>query len=60
MKATWPGLGPGQLFENRDPAPTADLHAVAKGIPRGAFATKIPARWGRYSPAATALLRWQV
>lgn len=32
VKATWPGLGPGQLFENRDPAPTADLHAVAKGI----------------------------
>jgi uncharacterized protein (DUF1501 family) len=32
VKATWPGLGSGQLFENRDLAPTADLRAVAKGI----------------------------
>ena len=32
VEATWPGLGPGQLFENRDLAPTADLRAVAKGI----------------------------
>ena len=32
MKATWPGLRSGQLFENRDLAPTADLRAVAKGI----------------------------
>jgi uncharacterized protein (DUF1501 family) len=32
VKATWPGLGPGQLFENRDLAPTTDLRMVAKGI----------------------------
>jgi uncharacterized protein (DUF1501 family) len=32
VKATWPGLGSGQLFENRDLAPTADLRAVAKGM----------------------------
>ena len=32
IKATWPGLGAGQLFENRDLAPTTDLRAVAKGI----------------------------
>lgn len=32
VKATWPGLRPGQLFENRDLAPTVDLRAVAKGI----------------------------
>jgi uncharacterized protein (DUF1501 family) len=32
VKATWPGLGSGQLFENRDLAPTADLRAVAAGM----------------------------
>lgn len=32
VKATWPGLGTGQLFENRDLAPTTDLRAVAKGM----------------------------
>jgi uncharacterized protein (DUF1501 family) len=32
VKANWPGLSPGQLFENRDLAPTTDLRAVAKGI----------------------------
>lgn len=32
IKATWPGLRPGQLFENRDLAPTTDLRAVAKGM----------------------------
>jgi uncharacterized protein (DUF1501 family) len=32
IKATWPGLGSGQLFENRDLAPTTDLRAVAKGM----------------------------
>ncbi|MFT9096782.1 MAG: hypothetical protein ABF459_16800, partial [Gluconobacter cerinus] len=29
---TWPGLRPGQLFENRDLAPTTDLRAVAAGV----------------------------
>ena len=32
IKTTWPGLGTGQLFENRDLAPTTDLRAVAKGM----------------------------
>jgi uncharacterized protein (DUF1501 family) len=32
VKGTWPGLGSGQLFENRDLAPTTDLRAVAKGM----------------------------
>jgi uncharacterized protein (DUF1501 family) len=32
VETTWPGPGAGQLFENRDLAPTADLRAVAKGI----------------------------
>ncbi len=31
VRATWPGLGAGQLFENRDLAPTADIRALAKG-----------------------------
>jgi len=31
VRATWPGLGPSQLFENRDLAPTADIRALAKG-----------------------------
>ncbi len=32
VKATWPGLGAGKLFEDRDLAPTTDLRAVARGI----------------------------
>lgn len=35
VEANWPGLGPGQLFENRDLAPTTDLRAVAKGVLAG-------------------------
>jgi uncharacterized protein (DUF1501 family) len=31
VRATWPGLSSGQLFENRDLAPTMDVRAVAKG-----------------------------
>jgi len=31
VRATWPGLGGSQLFENRDLAPTMDIRAVAKG-----------------------------
>jgi uncharacterized protein (DUF1501 family) len=30
--ANWPGLGPGQLFEDRDLAPTTDIRSVAQGI----------------------------
>jgi uncharacterized protein (DUF1501 family) len=29
--ATWPGLSAGQLFQNRDLAPTLDIRSVAKG-----------------------------
>ncbi len=29
--ATWPGLGPSQLFQARDLAPTADVRSLAKG-----------------------------
>ena len=32
VQATWPSLGTGQLFEDRDLAPTTDLRAVAKGM----------------------------
>jgi uncharacterized protein (DUF1501 family) len=31
VAGTWPGLSPGQLFENRDLAPTMDIRSVAKG-----------------------------
>jgi uncharacterized protein (DUF1501 family) len=30
----WPGLGPAQLYQKRDLAPTADLRAVLKGVLR--------------------------
>jgi uncharacterized protein (DUF1501 family) len=30
--ANWPGLGRGQLYEDRDLAPTTDLRSIAKGI----------------------------
>ncbi len=30
--ADWPGLGAGQLFEDRDLQPTLDIRAVAKGL----------------------------
>jgi uncharacterized protein (DUF1501 family) len=32
VRADWPGLGPGQLFEHRDLQPTTDLRAIAKGL----------------------------
>ncbi len=32
VRADWPGLAQGRLFENRDLQPTADLRSVAKGI----------------------------
>jgi len=32
VRADWPGLAPGKLFENRDLAPTVDVRAVAKGL----------------------------
>jgi len=35
VRADWPGLGVGRLFENRDLAPTVDVRAVAKGLLAG-------------------------
>ena len=32
VMADWPGLGDGQLFEDRDLQPTLDIRAVAKGV----------------------------
>ncbi len=43
VKATWPGLGTGQLLENRDLAPTTDLRAVAKGLLAGHLGLGAPA-----------------
>jgi uncharacterized protein (DUF1501 family) len=35
VRATWPGLGGGRLFENRDLAPTVDVREVAMGLLTG-------------------------
>jgi len=32
VAGTWPGLGPGRLFEDRDLHPTTDLRSVLKGL----------------------------
>src|SRR5262249_42246605 len=32
VMASWPGLGPGRLLEDRDLMPTTDLRSVAKGL----------------------------
>nr|WP_294554371.1 DUF1501 domain-containing protein [uncultured Rhodopila sp.] len=32
VRASWPGLAAGQLFEDRDLAPATDLRAVARGV----------------------------
>ena len=32
VRADWPGLGGGKLFENRDLAPTVDVRSIAKGL----------------------------
>ncbi len=37
VQANWPGLSSGNLFENRDLQPTADLRAVTKGLLRQHF-----------------------
>jgi uncharacterized protein (DUF1501 family) len=34
VRADWPGLGPGRLFEDRDLAPTLDHRGIAKGLLR--------------------------
>jgi uncharacterized protein (DUF1501 family) len=50
VRGTWPGLGPSQLFEHRDLAPTMDIRSVAKGalaahlgLSRAALARVFPA-----------------
>ena len=35
VRADWPGLGQGRLFEDRDLMPTADVRSVAKGLLAG-------------------------
>jgi len=35
VRADWPGLGQGQLYENRDLAPTTDVRCIAKGVLAG-------------------------
>ncbi|MEJ0046199.1 MAG: DUF1501 domain-containing protein [Rhodospirillales bacterium] len=32
VRANWPGLGRGRLFEDRDLMPTTDVRAIAKGV----------------------------
>ena len=32
VEANWPGLNQGQLFEDRDLAPTTDIRSIAKAI----------------------------
>lgn len=56
--ADWPGLGNGNLFEDRDLMPTLDLRAVTKalvmdhlGVPAGALDTVFPGS-GRVAPVA--------
>ncbi len=62
VAADWPGLGPGQLFENRDLQPTTDLRSIAKALlrdhlrlPAAAVAQAFPGS-ERAAPA-TGLLR---
>lgn len=43
VRANWPGLGPGKLFENRDLAPTADIRDVAMGLLSGHLGLSAPA-----------------
>ncbi len=43
VRADWPGLAPGKLFENRDLAPTVDVRAVAKGLLAGHLGLGQPA-----------------
>jgi uncharacterized protein (DUF1501 family) len=35
VRANWPGLGAGRLFEDRDLMPTADVRSIAKGVLAG-------------------------
>ncbi len=49
VRADWPGLGGGRLFENRDLAPTTDVRSLIKGVlvdhmgmPAGAMGRVLP------------------
>lgn len=60
--ADWPGLAPGQLFENRDLQPTRDLRTIAKGLlrdhlrlPEAAVAQAFPD--SREAPPMAGLIR---
>ena len=53
VAGTWPGLGAGRLFEDRDLAPTMDVRALAMGlltghmgVPAGAMAGVFPGSGG--------------
>jgi uncharacterized protein (DUF1501 family) len=54
--ADWPGLGPAQLHEGRDLAPTTDVRAVAKGLAADLFGLS-PAVLGRSVFPGTEALR---
>jgi uncharacterized protein (DUF1501 family) len=51
VRADWPGLGPSQLFEHRDLAPTADLRSVIKGVLRDHLQVD-PANFERILPGS--------
>ena len=54
VRATWPGLGAGKLFENRDLAPTADIRSLAKGALAAQFGLSAPALARIFPDSATA------
>jgi len=43
VRADWPGLSDGKLFENRDLAQTTDVRAIAKGLLRDHLKLPMPA-----------------
>jgi uncharacterized protein (DUF1501 family) len=49
VRATWPGLAPTKLFQNRDLAPTADIRSLAKGVIQAQFNLQ-PAALARVFP----------
>ncbi len=55
VSANWPGLAAGNLFENRDLQPTADLRAVTKGLLRQHFGLDAQALAGVFPDSETAV-----
>ncbi|KMO18913.1 DUF1501 domain-containing protein [Methylobacterium platani] len=53
--ADWPGLGPAQLREGRDLAPTIDVRAVAKGLAADLFGLSPAVLAGRVFPGSEGL-----